>query len=204
LIGCILVVSRNEEDLGVGHVSCKNITAEPLTTRRANNIVTFILGGKRQVCQGLGFSGACLTFATENKLSFMRKNNLYWIMLAVLMLSMAGCQMEEKRSMTIEIQNNTNTVIAKAQVWAIGSSASTLLIEQIGLAADSTHRQAVKSDLSLTSDGTYELRLIETAGNRTFRLGYFTNGTSLDQMIYFQIEKDTILGTNVMRVMSGY
>lgn len=104
----------------------------------------------------------------------------------------------------IEIQNNTDTVIAKAQVWAIGSSESKLLVEQTSLAADSTHRQTVKSDLSLTSDGTYELRLMEAAGNRTFRFGYFTNGTSLDQMISFQVEKDTILGKNVIRVISGY
>lgn len=104
----------------------------------------------------------------------------------------------------IEIQNNTDTVIAKAQVWAIGSSESKLLVEQTSLAADSTHRQTVKSDLSLTSDGTYELRLMEAAGNRTFRFGYFTNGTSLDQMISFQVEKDTILGKGVIRAISGY
>lgn len=125
-------------------------------------------------------------------------------MLALLMLGSVGCQMVERRSMMIEIQNNTDTVIAKAQVWAIGSSESKLLVEQTSLAADSTHRQTVKSDLSLTSDGTYELRLMEAAGNRTFRFGYFTNGTSLDQMISFQVEKDTILGKNVIRVISGY
>ncbi len=134
----------------------------------------------------------------------MRKNNRYWTVLALLMLGSAGCQMIERRSMMIEIQNNTDTVIAKAQVWAVGSSESKLLVEQTSLAADSTHRQTVKSDLSLTSDGTYELRLMEAAGNRTFRFGYFTNGTSLDQMISFQVEKDTILGKNVIRVISGY
>lgn len=134
----------------------------------------------------------------------MRKNNGYWTMLAMLMLSSVGCQMEERRSMTIEIQNNTDAVIAQAQVWAIGSSESKLLVEQKSLATDSTYRQAVKSDLRLTSDGTYELRLMEAAGNRTFRFGYFTNGTSLDQNISFQVEKDTILGKNVMRVISGY
>ncbi len=134
----------------------------------------------------------------------MRKNNWYWTMLAMLMLSSVGCQMEERRSMMIEIQNNTDAVIAQAQVWAIGSSESKLLVEQKSLATDSTHRQAVKSDLRLTSDGTYELRLMEAAGKRTFRFGYFTNGTSLDQSISFQVEKDTILGKNVMRVISGY
>lgn len=102
--------------------------------------------------------------------------------------------------MTIEIQNNTGAEIAKAQVWAIGSSASKLLIEQTNLAAGSTHRQVVKYNLELASDGGYELRLKEAAGNRTFTFGYFTNGSSLYRSISFQVEKDTIVGKSVIRM----
>ena len=101
--------------------------------------------------------------------------------------------------MTIEIQNNSGTEIAKAQVWAVGSRASVLLIEQTSLAVGSTHRQAIKSDLGLASDGSYELRLMEAAGNRTFTSGYFTNGSSIYKNISFQVEKDTIVGKIVVR-----
>jgi hypothetical protein len=134
----------------------------------------------------------------------MRKNNLGWSMLALLVLSIAGCQMVERRSMTIEVQNNTHTEIAKAQVWAVGSSATTLLTEQTNLTVGSTHRQAVKSNLRIKSDGTYELRLTEVPGNRVIRFGYFTNGTSLDKSISFQVEKDTIVCKSVIREISGY
>lgn len=129
----------------------------------------------------------------------MKRKPLYQAILPILMLSFMGCWTKERRSMTIEIQNNTGAEIAKAQVWAIGSSASKLLIDQTNLAVSSTHRQAVKYNLGLASDGGYELRLMEAAGNRTFTFGYFTNGTSLDKSISFQVEKDTIVAKSVIR-----
>lgn len=130
----------------------------------------------------------------------MKKKPLYQAIPTILVLILMGCWTEERRSMTIEIQNNSSTEITKAQVWAIGSSAFTLLTEQTNLAVGSTHHQAVKYDLGLASDGGYELRLREAAGNRTFAFGYFTNGTSLDKSISFQVEKDTILAKSVIRM----
>lgn len=123
----------------------------------------------------------------------MNKKALYLTILIVLVACSMSCQWDESRSMTITIQNNTDKEIAQAQVWAAGSRASVLLVEQTNLGVGSGHSQAVKYKLGLDSDGTYELRLAEATGQRTFTFGYFTDGGSLNRSISFEVENDTII-----------
>ena len=134
----------------------------------------------------------------------MNKADLYRTMLAVLLLNLAACRSEEDKFMIIELRNNTSAEIPKAQVVAVGSASTRLLAEKENIAIGVVHRQSARYKSFPDSDGSYELRLNEASGNRTFRFGYFTNGAALERCFFLQIEKDTVLVSSVKREFKAY
>ncbi|GHB88153.1 hypothetical protein [Persicitalea jodogahamensis] len=134
----------------------------------------------------------------------MKKYLLSHTLIVLLLLSITGCRSEEDKSMIIELRNNTSAEIPKVQVVAVGSAGTRLLAEKENLAAGVIYRQSARYKSFPDSDGSYELRLTEVSGNRTFRFGYFTNGTALDKYFFLQIEKDTVLVSSIARELKAY